>query len=361
MTVMTRTPLPALPDRRGRGRHPSVAARRPAGPGAHQARPRPRDRRGAPARLRQLRRAPRALRLRRGLRGEAARCPTRTASASDVMDAARGLGVTLLRWPGGNFASGYNWKDGIGPRDQRPGAARSRLGGAREQPLRDRRVPHLLRAPEGRALPLHQRRPRLRRGRPQLGRVHERVREHLLGAAAAQERPRQAVGRQGLGPRQRDRRPLAARPQERRGLRQVRARGRQGHAPRRRLDQADRLRLVELRPGRRLGGLEPHGARAAQERDRLHLAPHLRRQPDEQLRAVPGLRPGPRRSHRGREGADPGGAGRQPRARARSTSRSTSGTCGIARSSPAAPSTRSRRPASRRTTTSRTRSPWASS
>lgn len=38
----------------------------------------------------------------------------------DVMEATRGLGVTLLRWPGGNFASGYNWKDGIGPRDQRP-------------------------------------------------------------------------------------------------------------------------------------------------------------------------------------------------------------------------------------------------
>jgi len=38
----------------------------------------------------------------------------------DVMEATRDLGVTLLRWPGGNFASGYNWKDGIGPRDQRP-------------------------------------------------------------------------------------------------------------------------------------------------------------------------------------------------------------------------------------------------
>jgi alpha-N-arabinofuranosidase len=38
----------------------------------------------------------------------------------DVMEATRNLGVTLLRWPGGNFASGYNWKDGIGPRDQRP-------------------------------------------------------------------------------------------------------------------------------------------------------------------------------------------------------------------------------------------------
>jgi alpha-N-arabinofuranosidase len=38
----------------------------------------------------------------------------------DVMEAIRGLGVTLLRWPGGNFVSGYNWKDGIGPKQFRP-------------------------------------------------------------------------------------------------------------------------------------------------------------------------------------------------------------------------------------------------
>lgn len=38
----------------------------------------------------------------------------------DVMQAVRGLGVTILRWPGGNFASGYHWKDGIGPRQLRP-------------------------------------------------------------------------------------------------------------------------------------------------------------------------------------------------------------------------------------------------
>jgi alpha-L-arabinofuranosidase len=49
----------------------------------------------------------------------------------DVMDAARGLGLTILRWPGGNFASGYNWKDGIGPRDQRP-ARRDHAWGALE-------------------------------------------------------------------------------------------------------------------------------------------------------------------------------------------------------------------------------------
>ena len=38
----------------------------------------------------------------------------------DVMDAVRNLGVSILRWPGGNFASGYHWMDGIGPKDQRP-------------------------------------------------------------------------------------------------------------------------------------------------------------------------------------------------------------------------------------------------
>lgn len=38
----------------------------------------------------------------------------------DVLGAAKKLNVTLLRWPGGNFSSNYNWRDGIGPRDQRP-------------------------------------------------------------------------------------------------------------------------------------------------------------------------------------------------------------------------------------------------
>src|SRR5438132_11605663 len=38
----------------------------------------------------------------------------------DVLEAARKLNVTLLRWPGGNFSSNYRWMDGIGPRDKRP-------------------------------------------------------------------------------------------------------------------------------------------------------------------------------------------------------------------------------------------------
>ncbi|MEJ2131221.1 MAG: alpha-N-arabinofuranosidase, partial [Gammaproteobacteria bacterium] len=39
---------------------------------------------------------------------------------ADVLEALRGLDVTVVRYPGGNFASGYHWRDGIGPQDERP-------------------------------------------------------------------------------------------------------------------------------------------------------------------------------------------------------------------------------------------------
>lgn len=32
----------------------------------------------------------------------------------------REFGVTTIRWPGGNFASNYHWRDGVGPVEQRP-------------------------------------------------------------------------------------------------------------------------------------------------------------------------------------------------------------------------------------------------
>jgi len=38
----------------------------------------------------------------------------------DVMGALRQLCLTTMRYPGGNFASGYHWMDGIGPKKQRP-------------------------------------------------------------------------------------------------------------------------------------------------------------------------------------------------------------------------------------------------
>jgi len=39
---------------------------------------------------------------------------------ADVLDLVRELGVTTIRYPGGNFVSGYRWEDGVGPREQRP-------------------------------------------------------------------------------------------------------------------------------------------------------------------------------------------------------------------------------------------------
>ena len=38
----------------------------------------------------------------------------------DVMDMVRRLGVPVVRYPGGNFVSGFNWEDSIGPRESRP-------------------------------------------------------------------------------------------------------------------------------------------------------------------------------------------------------------------------------------------------
>jgi alpha-L-arabinofuranosidase len=38
----------------------------------------------------------------------------------DVLDALKRLGMPLVRYPGGNFASGYRWWDGVGPVEQRP-------------------------------------------------------------------------------------------------------------------------------------------------------------------------------------------------------------------------------------------------
>jgi alpha-L-arabinofuranosidase len=38
----------------------------------------------------------------------------------DVIDLVRELGVTTVRYPGGNFVSGYRWEDGVGPQEDRP-------------------------------------------------------------------------------------------------------------------------------------------------------------------------------------------------------------------------------------------------
>jgi alpha-N-arabinofuranosidase len=39
---------------------------------------------------------------------------------ADVLEVLKPLSFSVMRYPGGNFASGYHWEDGIGPREERP-------------------------------------------------------------------------------------------------------------------------------------------------------------------------------------------------------------------------------------------------
>ncbi len=38
----------------------------------------------------------------------------------DYINAMKELKITNMRWPGGNFLMGYNWQDGVGPKNERP-------------------------------------------------------------------------------------------------------------------------------------------------------------------------------------------------------------------------------------------------
>ena len=38
----------------------------------------------------------------------------------DVIELVKELNVDIVRYPGGNFVSGYNWEDGVGPKELRP-------------------------------------------------------------------------------------------------------------------------------------------------------------------------------------------------------------------------------------------------
>ena len=46
--------------------------------------------------------------------------PNKNGIRLDVIEALKKLKVPVLRWPGGCFADTYHWKDGIGPKAQRP-------------------------------------------------------------------------------------------------------------------------------------------------------------------------------------------------------------------------------------------------
>lgn len=52
--------------------------------------------------------------------GEDSDIPNTEGYRTDVLEALQDLEIPNIRWPGGCFADEYNWRDGIGPRNERP-------------------------------------------------------------------------------------------------------------------------------------------------------------------------------------------------------------------------------------------------
>ncbi|QQS48032.1 MAG: alpha-N-arabinofuranosidase [Acidobacteriota bacterium] len=61
--------------------------------------------------------------------GEDSPIPNTRGYRNDVLAALKELQIPVLRWPGGCFADEYHWRDGIGPRDQRPRRPNASWGG----------------------------------------------------------------------------------------------------------------------------------------------------------------------------------------------------------------------------------------
>ncbi|MDH6341288.1 alpha-N-arabinofuranosidase [Parabacteroides sp. PFB2-12] len=64
--------------------------------------------------------------------GEESSIPNTNGVRNDVVAALKQLKIPNLRWPGGCFADEYHWRDGIGPREQRPKMVNTHWGGVVE-------------------------------------------------------------------------------------------------------------------------------------------------------------------------------------------------------------------------------------
>ncbi len=64
--------------------------------------------------------------------GEESPIPNTRGIRNDVVATLKKIKLPVLRWPGGCFADEYHWKDGIGPRRQRPAMINTHWGGVTE-------------------------------------------------------------------------------------------------------------------------------------------------------------------------------------------------------------------------------------
>ncbi len=60
--------------------------------------------------------------------GEDSQIPNVRGIRTDVVEALRAIDIPNLRWPGGCFADEYHWRDGVGPKEQRPTVVNTHWG-----------------------------------------------------------------------------------------------------------------------------------------------------------------------------------------------------------------------------------------
>jgi len=64
--------------------------------------------------------------------GDTSKIPNTNGVRNDIVEALKKLKIPNLRWPGGCFADTYHWKDGIGPKEERPTMVNKWWGGTTE-------------------------------------------------------------------------------------------------------------------------------------------------------------------------------------------------------------------------------------
>ncbi|ULC58020.1 alpha-N-arabinofuranosidase [Flaviramulus sp. BrNp1-15] len=64
--------------------------------------------------------------------GENSKIPNTNGVRNDIIDALKAIKIPNLRWPGGCFADTYHWKDGVGPKKDRPSMVNRWWGGVVE-------------------------------------------------------------------------------------------------------------------------------------------------------------------------------------------------------------------------------------
>ena len=64
--------------------------------------------------------------------GEGSKIPNVRGIRTDIVEALKKIKTPNIRWPGGCFADTYHWKDGIGPKEQRPSIINIHWGGVSE-------------------------------------------------------------------------------------------------------------------------------------------------------------------------------------------------------------------------------------